>query len=374
MRIPKRGLFPLKLKFPLKPKDARFISKMTSSQQQPQPQPKSHSQQRATAYWTVGKGRGELRTEELRAPGPGQALVRTLYSGISKGTELVVHNAAVPPKVAESMRAPHQDGDFPSPVKFGYLSVGSVEAGPENWAGQNVFCLYPHQDSYVVSVDDLIRIPDGVPARRAVLTGTVETAVNALWEAGPRLGDRIAVVGAGLVGGMVAALLRTFPLQRLQLVDVDPGRKVLASALGVEFAHPDDAFADCDLVFHCSASQQGLERSLQLAGDEAEIIEMSWYADRKVAVPLGEDFHARSLSIRASQVGVVARARRHRRSRADRLELAVSLLKDPVFDAFLTGESPFAELPDVVQSLARGSLDALCHVIEYPRLPATESR
>lgn len=299
-------------------------------------------------------------------------MVCTLYSGISKGTEIVVHTGCVPPRVAEEMRAPHQEGSFPSPVKFGYLSVGVVEQGPESWAGHTVFCLHPHQDRYVVSINDLTRIPDGVPARRAVLTGTVETAVNALWEAGPRLGDRIAVIGAGLVGGMVATLVRTFPLARLQLVDVDPGRKELADVIGVDFAHPDDALPDCDIVFHCSASQEGLERSLQLVGDEGDIIEMSWYADNKVTLPLGEDFHARRLSIRASQVGVVARARRHRRTNADRLDLAVSLLKDPVFDVFLTGETPFADLPDVVQQLADGELEALCHVIAYPRPAASQ--
>lgn len=319
----------------------------------------------ATAYWTTGPEQGELRSEVLPARGPGQALVRTLYSGISKGTEIVVHTGSVPPRVAEKMRAPHQEGTFPAPVKFGYLSVGIVEDGPEGWPGQKVFCLNPHQDRYIISTDELTRIPDGVPARRAVLTGTVETAVNALWEAGPRLGDRIAVVGAGLVGGMVATLLRTFPLSRLQLVDLDPERKRLADKLGVEFARPDAALADCDIVFHCSASQEGLERSLQLAGDEGEIIEMSWYANRQVTLPLGEDFHARRLSIRASQVGVVARARRHRRTNAERLELAVELLKDPIFDTFLTGASPFRELPDVVQNLADGKLEALCHVIEY---------
>ena len=331
----------------------------------------NHTQ--ATAYWTTARGHGELRSEELSTPGPDEALVRTLYSGISKGTEMVVHRGSVPPRVAEEMRAPHQEGDFPGPVKFGYLSVGVVEDGPEAWLGQRVFCLNPHQDRYVVPISSLTRIPADVPSRRAVLTGTVETAVNALWEAGPRLGDRVAVVGAGLVGGMVATLLRTFPLGRLQLIDVDADREQLADALGVDFTHPDDALADCDIVFHCSASQEGLERSLQLVGDEGDVIEMSWYADREVTLPLGEDFHARRLSIRASQVGVVARARRHRRTNADRLDLAVQLLADPVFEAFLTGSSPFADLPDVVRDLASGARNALCHVIEYPQDPEVPS-
>ncbi|MET4136234.1 zinc-binding alcohol dehydrogenase [Pseudarthrobacter sp. PvP090] len=320
----------------------------------------------ATAYWTVGPEKGELLREDLPAPGPGEALVRTLFSGISKGTELVVHHARVPECVAAEMAAPNQEGSFPSPVKFGYLSVGVVEDGPAEWRGKTVFCLYPHQDRYVVAVEKLTVVPDDVPARRAVLTGTAETAINGIWEAGPRLGDRVAVIGAGLVGGMVAKLLASFPLGRLQLVDVDPAKRSFAKALGVDFSRPDDALPDCDIVIHCSASEAGLERALQLAGDDGDVIEMSWYADRKVTVPLGEDFHARRLSIRASQVGVVARARRHRRTNADRLQLAVSLLSDPAFDAFLTGSSTFAELPDVVQQLSDGVLDALCHVIEYP--------
>lgn len=333
---------------------------MTNSDQQPA------QLAAATAYWTVGPGKGELRREDLPVPGPGEALIRTLYSGISKGTELVVHNARVPECVAAEMAAPNQEGSFPSPVKFGYLSVGVVEDGPADWLGRTVFCLYPHQDRYIVPVEKLTVVPDDVPARRAVLTGTVETAINGIWEAGPRLGDRVAVIGAGLVGGMVAKLLAAFPLGRLQLVDIDPAKGAFADTLGVEFSLPGDALPDCDIVIHCSASEAGLARALQLAGDDGDVIEMSWYADRQVSVPLGEDFHARRLSIRASQVGVVARARRHRRTNADRLRLAVSLLSDPAFDAFLTGSSPLAELPDVVQRLSDGALDALCHVIEYP--------
>lgn len=320
----------------------------------------------ATAYWTTDVGQGELRTETLPALGAGEALVRTLYSGISRGTEMVVHAGQVPPRVAEAMGAPRQDGSFPGPVKFGYLSVGIVEQGPADWVGQRVFCLNPHQDLYIAPLSALIRIPDAVPSRRAVLTGTVETAVNALWEGGPRLGDRVAVVGAGLVGGMVATLLRTFPLERLQLLDVNPAKEDLAEALGVDFAHPDDALSDNDMVFHCSARQEGLERALQIAGDDSDVIEMSWYANRSVTIPLGEDFHARRLSIRASQVGMVATARRFRRTTTDRLNLSLNLLKDPVFDAFLTGTSAFNDLPDVVQRLANGKLPALCHVIEYP--------
>jgi NADPH:quinone reductase-like Zn-dependent oxidoreductase len=320
---------------------------------------------RAAAYWTLAPGRGALRTELLREPEPGDALVRTKHSGVSRGTEMLIHSGEVPPEIAESMRAPFQEGDLPGPVKYGYLSVGVVERGPDALLGRDVFCLYPHQDLYVVPAGALTPLPAGLPPRRAVLAGTVETAVNALWDAAPRLGDRVAVVGAGMVGCAVAVLLRTFPLGRLQLVDVDPTRERVAAALGVELVDPAVAAGGCDIVLHASATAAGLQRSLELLGDEGEVIELSWYGTRAVSVPLGSVFHSRRLAIRASQVGEVAASRRARRSDADRLALALELLRDEAFDALISGSSPFADLPDTMHRIATGEIDALCHVVDY---------
>lgn len=322
--------------------------------------------ERWTAYWTMAPRHGILRTEAARTPGPDEALVRTICSGISHGTEMLVHAGRIPPEVAESMRAPFQAGSWPEPVKYGYLSVGVVEEGPTHLRGCRVFCLYPHQDRYVVPASALTRVPDDVPSDRAVLAGTVETGINALWDAGPRIGDRVAVVGAGMVGGVVAALLRNFPLDRLQLVDVNPARSTLAAALGLELAHPDNAAGDNDLVFHCSANESGLARSLQLLGDEAELIELSWYGTAQPRVPLGAAFHSKRLTIRASQVGAVAPARRPRRTMSDRLGLAMRLLEDPVFDVFITGHAPFGALPQTMESIFSDSTEILCQVIDYP--------
>jgi threonine dehydrogenase-like Zn-dependent dehydrogenase len=235
------------------------------------------------------------------------------------------------------MRAPFQEGELPGPVKFGYLSVGVVEQGPSDLLNRDVFCLFPHQDRYVVPVEALVPLPSGVPPRRATLAGAAETALNALWDAAPRLGDRVAVVGAGMIGCAAAALLRTFPLQRLQLVDVDPGRRSVASALGVELVEPAAAAGGCDFVVHASGTSAGLQRSLELLGDEGEVIELSWYGTRDVTVSLGSVFHARRLVVRASQVGEVAAARRARRTRQERLSLALELLRDDAFDALITG-------------------------------------
>jgi threonine dehydrogenase-like Zn-dependent dehydrogenase len=209
-------------------------------------------------------------------------------------------------------------------------------------------------------------VPDDVPSDRAVLAGTVETGINALWDAGPRIGDRIAVVGAGMVGGIVAALLRTFPLDRLQLVDVNTARSVLADALNVKLVHPDDAAAENDLVFHCSATESGLARSLRLLGEEAKLIELSWYGTNEPRVPLGGAFHSRRLTIKASQVGAVAASRRARRTTGDRLALAMRLLTDPIFDTFITGHAPFGALPQTMESIFNGDTETLCQVIDYP--------
>ncbi len=320
----------------------------------------------ATAYWTVEPGRGELRRELLSPPREGEVLVRALRSGVSRGTESLVHRGQVPEPVWELMRAPFQEGDFPGPVKYGYLSVGVVEQGPTTLQGRRVFCLYPHQDRYVVSATALSIVPDAVPSDRAVLAGPVETALNALWDAAPRFGDRVAVVGAGMIGASVAALLRRFPLDHLELIDPDSRRNDMASALGVDLVAPEAASGNCDVVFHCSATESGLRRSLEIAADEGEIVELSWFGQNEPRMPLGADFHARRLILRASQVGVVSAARRARRTPADRRAVALQALGDEVFDALLTGPVPFAELPSAMESIVSGATPATCHVVTYP--------
>jgi threonine dehydrogenase-like Zn-dependent dehydrogenase len=319
----------------------------------------------ARAFWLREPGVGEIRSVPLPEPGRDDVVVRTLRSGVSRGTEGLVFRGGVPPSQYGIMRAPFQDGDFPAPVKYGYLSVGVVEHGPPQLSGRTVFCLYPHQTAYVVPARSVVPVPEDVPPERAVLAGTVETAVNALWDAAPLVGDRITVVGAGMVGCCVARLLARFPGVRVTLVDVDPGRADVARALGVGFAMPADAADGRDLVVHASATSAGLQQSLDLLVREGTVIDLSWYGDHDVTLSLGGAFHSRRLGIRASQVGTVALARRATRTMADRLALALELLRDPAFDALLTGSSRFDELPDVMARLAAGSLPAICHTITY---------
>ena len=319
----------------------------------------------AHAFWLRAPGCGEIRPVTLPEPGREDVFVRTLRSGVSRGTETLVFRGGVPRDQHAAMRAPFQEGDFPGPVKYGYLNVGVVEEGPPDLHGRTIFCLYPHQTAYVVPAGAVTVVPEDVPPARAVLAGIVETAVNALWDAAPLLGDRVAVVGAGMVGCTVARLLGRFPAVEVTLVDVVAERADVAAPLGVDFATPPDAGGGRDLVVHTSATSAGLELSLDLLRPEGTVIDLSWYGDADVRLSLGGAFHSRRLGLRASQVGAVSSARSGSRTKADRLALALDLLRDPAFDVLVTGESPFGELPDVMARLAAGSLPALCHTITY---------
>jgi NADPH:quinone reductase-like Zn-dependent oxidoreductase len=319
----------------------------------------------ALAFWVREPGAGEIRPVPLRPADEGEVAVRTLHSGISRGTETLVFEGRVPPSQYAAMRAPFQEGDFPGPVKYGYLNVGVVEAGPSGLRGRTVFCLYPHQTAYVVPVQAVVPVPDDVPPRRAVLAGTVETAVNALWDAAPLVGDRVTVVGAGMVGCCVARLLTRIPGVEVTVVDVDPAKAEVVTGLGAAFASPAEAADGRDLVVHASASSEGLQLSLDLLAVDGLVLDLSWYGDAEVTLSLGGAFHSGRLGIRASQVGQVSTARRGSRTATDRLTLALDLLRDPAFDALITGVSAFEGLPVLMPRLAAGKVPALCHTVSY---------
>ncbi len=319
----------------------------------------------ARAFWITGAGRGEIRPEQLTAPSADEVVVRALYSGISRGTEALVFEGRVPRSEFQRMRAPFQAGEFPAPVKYGYANVGEVVSGPRELQGRRVFVLYPHQTRYVVPARSVYLLPDGVPPPRAVLAANLETAINGLWDGRLQIGDRVVVIGAGTIGCLVAWLAGGIPGCDVELVDINPARAPIARALGVRFAGPDAVSEDADVVIHSSGSPAGLELGLRIAGFEATIVEMSWYGNHAVPMPLGEGFHARRLTLKASQVGNVASSQRPRWDTHRRMELALTMLVDPALDALITGESDFEALPRVMAELASTPGKALCHRIRY---------
>jgi 2-desacetyl-2-hydroxyethyl bacteriochlorophyllide A dehydrogenase len=319
----------------------------------------------ARAFWISAPGHGELRTETLPPPGQNDVVVRALFSGISRGTEALVFQGRVPATEHQRMRAPFQAGDFPAPVKYGYASVGEVERGPRDLEGRRVFVLYPHQTRYCVPASAVHVLPESLPPGRAVLAANLETAVNGVWDAHVQPGDRVAVIGAGTVGCLVAWIAGRIPGCSVELVDVNRERATVARTLGVRFVDPDTVSPDADVVIHASGSASGLNLGLKIAGFESTVVEMSWYGAGSVAIPLGEAFHAKRLTLTSSQVGHVAASQRSRWDSRRRMRFALELLADPALDSLITSESDFESLPRVMAQLASAPGDTICHRIRY---------
>jgi threonine dehydrogenase-like Zn-dependent dehydrogenase len=318
---------------------------------------------RARAFWATAPGQGEIREETLPTPAPHQVLVRCLASGISRGTERLVFNGHVPHSQWASMRAPLQAGEFAFPVKYGYAAVGTLADS------HRVFVLHPHQDLFLAPREMCIPVPEGVPTHRAVLAANMETAVNILWDARPLPGERVLVLGAGVVGLLAAWLLGRIPGTVVTVVDTDPSRRAVVDLLGLNFATPSEAPAEQELIIHTSATEAGLRQALHCAAFEGRILEASWHGDGQVALPLGEAFHVKRLQLLSTQVGSVAPAMRGRRSYAERMALALSLLKDPVLDSLCGPVLRFDELParmaKILGPAAPGEVAPLCPVVTY---------
>lgn len=319
----------------------------------------------AAALWYVDGGVCELRREPLLALEPGKARVRTLASGVSRGTERLVLSGLVPEAEWQRMRAPLQEGAFPFPVKYGYAAVGRVEAGPPELFGQTVFCLHPHQDVFDAGTAMLVPVPEGIPAERAILAANMETALNALWDGAPAPGDHICIVGGGVLGLLCVFLAAGMPGTRVTLVDIDRSRAKIAASFGAGFALPAEAPRDQDLVIHASASPEGLASALACAGDEATVLELSWYGAKPVPVPLGADFHSRRLVLKSTQVGRIPAQRRNRWTFRRRLETALSLLADDRLDALLHPRLPFASLPERLPQVLLHDRSALAPLVIY---------
>lgn len=322
----------------------------------------------ARAWWVTGAGKGEILETPLAGPGSAEhgevVTVEALYSGISRGTESLVFHGRVPKSEYSAMRAPFQEGDFPWPVKYGYSSVGRVVEGPAGLVGETVFCLYPHQNRYRVPASAVTVLPNDLPAERAILAANMETAVNGLWDGAPAVGDRIAVVGLGVVGLLVAWLASRIPGTRVTAIDTNTERRAVAEQLGLAFRSECGA-DDHDLVIHASGHPSGLETALGLAGQEATIVEMSWYGDQPVPAPLGAAFHPRRLTLKSSQVGQIVPTRVPRWDYRKRLALALELLQDEALDTLITGECRFDDLPKSMARILIDGRDTLCHRVVY---------
>jgi threonine dehydrogenase-like Zn-dependent dehydrogenase len=320
----------------------------------------------ARALWYTAPGKAELRPEPLIAPLAGEITVRSLYSGVSRGTERLISSGGAGATEYERMRCPLQAGKLPFPVKYGYCAVGLAEGGDESLAGRTVFIMHPHQDIFTAPASMALPVPEGIPPRRATLAANMETALNALWDSGAGPADRIAVIGAGIVGLLVGYLAAQLPGAEVTLVDIDEDRREMAAAMGCRFAAPAAAPSGCDVIFHTSATAQGLATAICCAGLEGALIELSWYGgEGTITAPLGGAFHSHRLKLISSQVGHVSPSRRPRWSGRRRMEAALRLLNAPELDLLLPFDIPFEEAAIQLPELLRPGAPGLPPVIRY---------
>lgn len=313
----------------------------------------------------VAKGEAEIRPMPKAvgnaAEGAATVQLRALWSGISRGTERLVFNGQVPESEHRRMRGPFQHGDFPFPVGYGYSWVGtSHDDDPQTFFG-----LFPHQEQVLAPQSAVVPLPAGLDPRRAVLAANMETALNVIWDGMVGPGDRVAIIGGGVLGLLVAGILADMPATTVTVVDLKSDRAEIVEKLGARFALPSAAPDEQDVVVHTSASEAGLATALNLAGSEGLIVEASWFGALSPRVPLGGAFHSKRLTLRSSQVGAVNPMRRPRFPLRRRLAAALHLLLNPKYEALITNEVAFADLPARISGILDAEADGLATAVSY---------
>jgi len=293
-----------------------------------------------------------------------QCLLQSKYSLISVGTERTVSMGKVPVDLHDSMAVPYMKGAFSFPVKYGYSLVGKVLKGPSEWMGRNVHLMHPHQDYCYSNLSDLFILPPTIPLKRATLISNMETAVNAIWDSQVSIGDRVVVVGFGLIGSLVALIVRQIPGVEVQVVEIDKSRQQVARSLG--FGVSDSCKKNhFDMAFHASGSATGLQNAIDAVGLEGPIIELSWYGNRKVDISLGTTFHSLRKQLISSQVSFIPSTKQSGWDFKRRKKTVLNLLHNPVFDHLLDTEVPFKESPSVFEKIRNNDWEPLTCVVKY---------
>lgn len=317
----------------------------------------------ARAIWYTGDGSGvALRDANM---GTGELLLKTVASGLSRGTERTVAQGMVPRSEWDRMALPTQEGSFALPIKYGYACVARIVQGPPDILNRLVFTMHPHQNLFRAHRDAVHVLPVDLPIRRATLAANMETALNAIWDAQVPNGAPVAVIGGGLIGCLVAYLANRIGKSDVTLIDKIGERAKTASELRVSFATATNRLSPCHTVFHTSGSEQGLKDAIHALDFEGQVVEMSWYGDREISVPLGGTFHAQRLSIRCSQVGHVAPSRRASTTYADRMRTAIGLLDDPALDVLLTHDIAFENAERDLPLRLAADADGIATTISY---------
>lgn len=328
----------------------------------------------ALQLWFTAPHRVEVREAALPAPAPEQVLVKTRYSAVSTGTELLAYRGQLPCAIAldSSLKALQQPSDYP--LQYGYACVGEVQqtgsAVDPSWNGRQVFSFQPHASHFLAHPDELKTVPDGLPAQAAVFLPNMETAVNLVQDGRPLIGERVVVLGQGIVGLLLTALLARHPLGSLVAVEGRPERQELARRLGANMVvSPEEAAGaatGADLIYEVSGQPEALNLAIDLSGYASRIVIGSWYGSKAAPVDLGGAAHRNRLQLITSQVSTVDPALSGRWDKERRFGLVWEMIRcvDPT--SLITHTLPLQEAGTLYQQLHEAQSGIVQPLFHYP--------
>ena len=313
------------------------------------------------SFWIKKKNNSYIKDHSINQAGKNELLIQTKYSGISYGTERVVYTGSVPDSQRELMRCPYQEGNFGSDVKYGYMNIGKVIDGPPGFKGKYVYTLFPHQTYYILDKTEVTLIPESIPLKRCLLTANMETAINGMWDTLPSCGDKILVIGSGVVGFLMAYILKSIPGSEILLVDSDSKKNKYSKLFNINFKNKYKA----NIIYECSGNAKILDGLSKHVKDEAIICILSWYGDNISKVKFGEEFLSKRIKIIFSQVSKVSHNRSQYWDNVKRRELAIKMLNDDRLDNLIEKKIiKFSKLP-LFFSQMNNKQSFFCKVVDY---------
>ena len=289
-------------------------------------------------------------------------LVKTIYSGISKGTEKLISSKMVSKNQFELMQAPFQKGNFNLPIKYGYINVGKIINGPKNLINKNIFSLYPHQTIYEIPIKNINLLPKD-NLKKYVLVANMETAINIFWDCSANKNDKILIFGLGTVGLLTAFFFKLKNYKKIYVYDSNINKKKYCNLLRLNFINLKQA-KDFNIIINTTSNYKVLEKSMSILVNEGKIVEASWYGSKKGYLSLGDYFHSRRLKLISSQVSKIPNHMKNKYDYKKRLKLAINSLKHKKLEKLITSESNFFNLErDYFKIL--NNKNTIMHLVKY---------
>ena len=318
---------------------------------------------KSQSLWLIKKNKPKILSKDIYYKKNNKTvLVKTLYSGISKGTENLVARGKIHKSQFKIMRCPFQDGNFSFPIKYGYINIGEIIDGPISLTGKKIFTLFPHQTVFEISTKN-INLIKNKNAKKYLLTANMETAVNIFWDSQAKKNDRILIVGLGSVGLLTAYFFKLKGYKNLYVSDVNLSKKSIAKKLNLNFIHY-NKINNLDCIINTTSNYDVLNNSFTKLNLDGKIIEASWYGEKVGKLNLGNEFHSKRLRIISSQVSNIPLHMQKKHNYRSRLKIAINALNDDKLLLLINSVSKFENLEKNYISILKDK-NIIIHAIKY---------